>query len=148
MKKATPKPQGDEPSGEHSLHLLNVVATGDGGAACVGVDKTGQVLMSAQYGGGSISTYTITPDGSLGQRVEIIEHGEGSGFDPKRQAKSHPHWVGTSPDNRFLVVPDLGLDRVVVYELDSETAKLKPHSKIAVPPGSGPRHMKFHPSGK
>lgn len=130
------------------LAKLNFLPTGDGGAACVGVDKTGSVLMSAQYGGGSTSTYMIEPDGSLGERVQVIEHGEGSGANPKRQAKSHPHWVGTSPDNRFLMVPDLGMDRVVVFELDSVTGRLKSHSKIAVPPGSGPRHMKFHTSGR
>jgi 6-phosphogluconolactonase len=104
--------------------------------------------MSAQYGGGSTTTYTIMPNGSLGQRVEVVEHGEGSGVDANRQATSHPHWVGTSPDNRFLMVPDLGMDRVVVYELDAETGKLTSHSKVAVPPGSGPRHMKFHPLGR
>jgi 6-phosphogluconolactonase len=141
------KNAGKDPS-QNLLHLLNDQPTGDGGAACVGVDKTGRVLMSAQYGGGSVSTYTIKPDGSLDQRVEVVEHGDGSGAIPKRQAKSHPHWVGTSPDNRFLMVPDLGTDRVVVYELDAATAKLKPHSKIALPPGSGTRHMKFHTSGK
>lgn len=130
------------------LKFLNMLGSGDGGSACVGVDKTGNVLMSAQYGGGSTTTYTIAPDGSLGERVDVVEHGIGSGANAKRQAKSHPHWVGTSPDNRFLMVPDLGMDRVVVYELDAATAKLKPHSKIAVPPGSGPRHMKFHTSGK
>ena len=131
-----------------NLKFLNHLETGDGGAACVAVDKTGKVLMSAQYGGGSVSSYTILPDGSLGERVEKIEHGEGSEVDPRRQEAAHPHWVGTSPDNRFLMVPDLGLDRVVVYELDAETAKLKPHARIEVSPGSGPRHMKFHTSGK
>ena len=130
------------------LKKLNFISTGDGGAACVGVDKTGQVLMSAQYGGGSTSTYSINQDGSLGERVEVVEHGAGSGANPKRQKTSHPHWVGTSPDNRFLMVPDLGMDRVVVYELDSDTGKLTSHSKIAVPPGSGPRHMKFHTTGQ
>ena len=130
------------------LKPLGFLPSGDGGATCVSVDETGKTLMSAQYGGGSVSSYTINPDGSLGQRVEVIEHGPGSGVNKKRQSKSHPHWVGTSPGNRFLMVPDLGLDQVVVYELDSETAKLKPHSKVAVPPGSGPRHMKFHTSGK
>lgn len=133
---------------DSSLKKLNFLPTGDGGAACVAVDKTGQFLMSAQYGGGSTSTYTIASDGSLGQRVTVIEHGKGSGVNPDRQAASHPHWVGTSPDNRFLMVPDLGMDRVVVYGLDSATGMLTSHSKIPVPPGAGPRHMKFHPSGR
>ena len=126
----------------------NILSTGDGGAACVGTDKTGRVLFSAQYGGGSTTSYTIKDDGTLDERVDVIEHGAGSGVLTGRQEKSHPHWVGTSPDNRFLMVPDLGMDRVVVYELDVETGKLKPHSKVELPPGSGPRHMKFHTTGK
>ncbi len=133
---------------KYRLVKLNSQSTGDGGAACVGIDRAGKVLMSAQYGGGSVSTYLLKSDGRLDRRVETIEHGAGSGVVADRQESSHPHWVGTSPDNRFLMVPDLGLDRVVVYELDSETAKLKHHSRIEVPPGSGPRHMKFHTTGK
>ncbi len=130
------------------LELINSQPIGDGGAACIAVDKTGRVLMSAQYGGGSVATFPINDDGSIGPRVELVKHGQGSGVVANRQAESHPHWVGTSPDNRFMLVPDLGMDRVVVYELDAETAKLKPHSQVAVPPGAGPRHMKFHTSGR
>lgn len=133
-------------SPEKRLKRINTMATGDGGPACVGIDKTGTVLMSAQYGGGSATTYLLKPDGSLDARVQVVEHGAGSGVVKNRQKTAHPHWVGTSPDNRFLLVPDLGLDRVVVYSLDSKTGKLTPHTKIAVPPGSGPRHMKFHTS--
>jgi len=142
------KQQKQLPKQSTRLKPAGFLPTGDGGATCISVDETGKTLASAQYGGGSVSTYTIKSDGSLGERVEVIEHGPGSGVNKKRQSKSHPHWVGTSPGNRFLMVPDLGLDQVVVYEIDSETAKLQPHSKVAVPPGSGPRHMKFHTSGK
>lgn len=141
----------DQPSNGRQvkkLSRLNFLPTGDGGAACVGVDRTGRVLMSAQYGGGSTTSYTIKSDGSLERRVNVVEHGKGSGVNQRRQADSHPHWVGTSPDNKFLMVPDLGMDRVVVYSLDENTGKIKLHSKVPVPPGAGPRHMKFHPSGK
>ncbi len=130
------------------LTLLNRLETGDGGSACVAIDQSGRVLLSAQYGGGSTSSYSVNPDGSLKERVEKIEHGEGTKVNPRRQEAAHPHWVGTSPDNRFVFVPDLGADRVFVYELDAEQASLKLHSKIPVPPGSGPRHMKFHTTGK
>ena len=130
------------------LELRNFVSTGDGGAACVGVDKTGSTVMSAQYGGGSTTSYLLSDDGSIAKRVDVIEHGAGSGVNERRQEKSHPHWVGTSPDNRFLFVPDLGKDSVVVYELEPETGKIKKHSEVPVPAGAGPRHMKFHTSGK
>ena len=135
---------GDKPS----LTKINSQPIGDGGAACIATDKTGRVLISAQYGGGSVATFPIRDDGSLGERASLVEHGVGSGADERRQEKSHPHWTGTSPDNRFVCVPDLGKDAVVVYELDVETAMLTKHAEVSVPPGSGPRHMKFHTSGK
>ncbi len=68
--------------------------------------------------------------------------------DPRRQRSPHPHWTGFSPDNRFAFVPDLGLDKVMIYRVDAAKSRLEPHGHGAVPAGSGPRHMKFHPSGK
>ena len=130
------------------LKKLQSIPTGDGGAACVAIDKQGKVLMSAQYGGGSTSTYRLNRDGNLLSRVANIEHGEGSGVNSKRQATAHPHWVGTSPDNQFLLVPDLGTDQVFQYQLNAKTGDIVLKAKIPLPPGSGPRHMKFHPSGE
>ena len=145
-KSGSKKPRSEKTS--IGLKRISFVETGDGGAACVAVDKTGKVAMSAQYGGGSVSTYTLNPDGSIRQLVRAIEHGRGSGVRAKRQSASHPHWVGTSPDNKLLMVPDLGKDAVVVYRLDSESGKVVKHSEIPSPRGAGPRHMKFHTSGK
>ena len=130
------------------LEQLQSIPTGDGGAACVAVDKLGKVLMSAQYGGGSTSTYQLKPNGDLLALAANIKHGKGSGVNAKRQATAHPHWVGTSPENQFQLVPDLGTDQVFQYQLDTETGDIRLKSKIPVPPGSGPRHMKFHPSGE
>ena len=130
------------------LTSLGFVETGDGGAAHVAVDKSAKVVMSAQYSGGSISTYTLNPNGSIKQRVRAVKHGAGSGVKKKRQDASHPHWVGTSPDNKFLMVPDLGRDAVIVYKLDLESGKVAKHAEVPSPPGAGPRHMKFHTSGK
>ncbi len=130
------------------LTMLKFVSSGDGHAACVGVDKTGKTAFSAQYGGGSMSSYTLKPNGKIGKLTGVIEHGPGSGVVEKRQRSSHPHWVGTSPDNRFVFVPDLGKDTVVVYELNTKTGKPTKHAEVVLPPGSGPRHMKFHTSGK
>lgn len=147
MKKRALESRGESGNAPR-LSLMNFVSSGDGGAACVGVDKTGSVAMSAQYGGGSMSTYTLAKDGSIKVLVGAVEHGKGSNVNPKRQAQSHPHWVGTSPDNKFMFVPDLGKDAVVVYQLNSDTGVPTKHAEIATPPGSGPRHMKFHTSGK
>ncbi|TWU64812.1 lactonase family protein [Crateriforma conspicua] len=120
---------------------------GDGGAAHLSTDRSGKVLMSAQYGGGSVAVFPLADDGTIQPRSDLQKHSGGSGVVDRRQDKPHAHWVGTSPDNRFVFVPDLGLDRVVIYRLDAENAKLTPHGEGVCPPGGGPRHMKFSPDG-
>ncbi len=131
-----------------SLAFINSAPIGDGGAAHVSLDKTGMTLFTAQYGGGSVAVFSLESDGSLRERTELIDHQGGSRVVPERQNASHAHWTGVSPDNRYLFVPDLGLDAVVIYKFDAATGKIEPHGKGIVPPGSGPRHMKFHPNGK
>jgi len=131
-----------------SLRLDNALPTGDGTAAHVAVDPTGRTLLTAQYGGGSVAAFSLNPDGSLKAATGLVKHKGGSGTVPGRQDAPHAHWVGFSPDNRFAFVPDLGLDRVVIYQHDPETSELTPHGQGEVPAGGGPRHMKFHPNGK
>ncbi|MDC0936551.1 lactonase family protein [Pirellulales bacterium] len=130
------------------LERINDQPTGDGGTAHVAVDHTGNVLLSAQYGGGSVASYLLAADGSIGPRVSLVEHDQPSGVDANRQQSCHPHWVGMSPDNRFVIVPDLGADKIYVHRLDAKTAKLTEHGSVDAPPGGGPRHFKFHPSGR
>lgn len=132
--------------GDGGLTLLNTQATGDGGAAHLCLDQTEKVLFSAQYGGGSITSYPILEDGSIGERVSVIEH-SGSGPNPQRQKEPHPHAVGVSPDNQFLMVPDLGIDQVVIYRIDHATAAINPHGAGVAIPGGGPRHFKFSTDG-
>jgi 6-phosphogluconolactonase len=134
--------------GRARLAKIGSQPTRDGGAAHLATDRTGQALMSAQYGGGSVAIYPLGDDGSIGPQSELIKHRGGSGVVPGRQDEPHAHWVGTSPDNRFVFVPDLGMDQVLVYRLDAERADLTPQGFGQLPPGGGPRHMKFHPSGK
>lgn len=131
-----------------SLSLINALPIGDGGAAHVSVDKTGKTLLTAQYGGGSLGVFSLRDDGGLQSRTQLIDHEGPSKVNPARQEASHAHWTGVSPDNRFAFVPDLGLDAVVIYQLDASKSEVKPHGKGIVPPGSGPRHMKFHTNGK
>lgn len=137
-----------EAAGGASLTLINSSEIGDGGAAHVSVDATGRTLLTAQYGGGSVAAFSLNSDGSIKQRTELIDHQGGSKVVEGRQDTSHAHWTGFSPDNRFAFVPDLGLDQVVIYKLDAAASKLTPHGVGQVPPGGGPRHMKFHPNGK
>lgn len=130
------------------LSLVNSLEIGDGGAAHVAVDPTGKTLLTAQYGGGSVAAFSLNEDGSLKERTCLIKHEGGSGVVAGRQEGSHAHWVGFSPDNRYAFVPDLGLDQVVIYKLDADNAIITPHGAGKVPAGGGPRHMKFHTSGK
>lgn len=135
--------RGDGPT----LKLLNSVPVGDGGAAHLAVDATGHTIVTAQYGRGSTAVFSLNDDGSMKERTQLITHTNASGVRPN-QTSPHPHWAGFSPDNRFAFVPDLGKDEVVIYAVDAAASRLTPHGAGTVPPGAGPRHMKFHPNGK
>ncbi|QDV46637.1 6-phosphogluconolactonase [Stieleria neptunia] len=134
--------------GEATLVKDSSVPIGDGGAAHVSVSRDGKVVLSAQYGAGSTACFSLDDSGSLVKRTDLQKHPVGSGVIPNRQDTAHAHWTGTSPDDRFAFVPDLGLDKVVIYKLDTSNASLQPHGYGICPPGSGPRHMKFHPNEK
>ncbi len=129
------------------LRLLNTQPIGDGGAAHLSLDKTGRCLFTAQYGGGSVAVFPLAADGEILPRSALVEH-QGSGPNERRQKGPHPHWVGVDPANRFLFVPDLGVDQVVIYRLDPDTSQIRPHGIGQCPAGAGPRHMKFHPNGR
>ena len=131
---------------DKSLTLINTRPIGDGGAAHLSLDKTGRVLFTAQYGAGSVAAFPVAEDGSVAERTALIKH-SGSGPDKTRQEGPHPHSVFVSPDNRFLLVPDLGIDRVVVYEINHASATLKEHGFGTAVPGGGPRHLKFSSDG-
>ncbi|WP_404310224.1 lactonase family protein [Neorhodopirellula lusitana] len=134
------------------LEWLGSAKSGDGGAAHLSTDREGKVLMSAQYGGGSTSLYQLDEAGEIGGLVDTKSHAEllpdaGSRVVGNRQNSPHAHWTGTSPDNRFVFVPDLGMDKVVIWKLDTAKPSLTHHGFGVCPPGGGPRHMKFSPAG-
>lgn len=118
------------------------------GPAHLAVDATGRTLVAANYGGGYVASLPIQPDGTLGT-PKIIAH-SGHGPNPQRQEKPHVHSVTVSPDNRFVLVCDLGLDRIFTYALDPATATLTPGNPpfATTEPCSGPRHFKFSVDGK
>jgi 6-phosphogluconolactonase len=105
--------------------------------------------LVANYGGGSIAALPIRDDGSLGEAATTIQH-TGSSVNPKRQTKPYAHFIVPSPDNRFALTCDLGLDKVLVYQLDAATAKLATNNPPfgVVAHGAGPRHLAVHPNGK
>ena len=129
------------------LKLLNQVSSVGAGPCHVSVDKNGMMAMIANYGGGSVASYQIGPTGSLCEAATFVQH-EGSSVDPKRQAGPHGHSINPSPDNKYAFACDLGLDKVLIYKLDPASGKMTAHGHANVPPGSGPRHVAFHPNGK
>lgn len=136
-----------EPDG--ALTSINTSAIGDGGAAHVAIHPSGRFLLTAQYGGGSVALFPLDAEGRLGP-VQLFRHEGGSGIVPSRQEKPHPHWCGFSPDGAFALVPDLGMDAIVVYRVDLSGAipSVAWHGKIVADPGAGPRHMRFSVDGK
>lgn len=132
-----------------SLKFLNEVPSGGGGPCHLAVDRTGKILFVANYGSGNVSSFAIQDDGSIGAMTGFDQH-SGSSVNPKRQQGPHAHSVVISPDNRFLFVPDLGLDRVVIYRIDAakRTFALNDPAYVSVNPGLGPRHFIFGAGAK
>jgi len=131
------------------LTFLNQVSSGGSGPCYVAVDKTGKCALVANYNGGSVAALPIKEDGSLGEATAFIQH-TGSSVDKERQEGPHAHSINPSPDNRFAIAADLGLDELLVYRLDPAKGTLAPNDPpfAKVNPGAGPRHFSFHPSGK
>ncbi|MBI3698129.1 MAG: lactonase family protein [Acidobacteria bacterium] len=131
------------------LTFLNKVASGGGGPCYVVVDRAGKYVLVANYNTGSVAAMPVKNDGSLGEASAIVQHA-GSGADPKRQQGPHAHSINMSPDNRFAIAADLGLDKLFVYRLDQAKGTLTPNDPpfTKVNPGAGPRHFAFHPGGK
>jgi 6-phosphogluconolactonase len=134
-------------SDRQSLRLLNTQPTEDGEACHITIDPTARCLFTAQYGTGSVCAFPLAADGTIGPRSAHVRHA-GSGPNRARQEGPHPHWVGTDPTNRFLFVPDLGADQIVIYRIDLGAGKIEPHGRGRCAAGAGPRHMKFHPNGR
>ncbi len=137
----------DKQSGR--LTLINTQSTEGDHPCYVDVDKTGRWVFTANYSSGSLSVLPVQPDGSLGKATQTIVH-EGSGANKQRQEKPHVHATYVSPDNKFLLVPDLGIDKIMVYAFDAATGRLTPASQpfLGSEPGAGPRHVDFAPNGK
>jgi 6-phosphogluconolactonase len=131
------------------LTLLNQVSTHGAGPCYVSLDSMGRWVLVANYDGGSVATFEVQGDGSLSLVKGFVQH-SGSSVDKERQEGPHAHWIGVSPDNRFALAVDLGLDDVLVYKLDPARGSLAPNTPpfAQVKPGSGPRHFAFHPNGK
>jgi 6-phosphogluconolactonase len=129
------------------LALLNQQASEGTGPCHLVVDKAGKNVLVANYGGGTVAVLPVDADGRLRKASSVRVH-EGSGPNKGRQEKPHAHGITLDAAERFAFSPDLGADRVFVYRFDADRGTLEPHGAAPVDPGSGPRHLAFHPSGK
>src|ERR1039458_4981394 len=120
-----------------------------GDPSYVSLDATGHYAMVANYYGGNIAVYAVLPDGSLGERTAYVQH-SGASVNPERQTHARPHSICVDPSNQFVLVPDLGVDKLFVYRLDPKTGALQPNNPpfATVAPGSGPRRLVFHLNGR
>lgn len=132
-----------------ALTFLNSVPSQ--GPAYVSVDDSMKVVFSGNYGGGNVLSIHLDTDGSfIKDDTQIVQH-EGSSVVKERQEKPHVHSVVLSPDDRYLLVPDLGTDKVYQYHVDANQKEILTPADppyLAVKPGGGPRHLVFHPNGK
>ncbi|HCN82897.1 MAG TPA: 3-carboxymuconate cyclase [Sphingobacteriaceae bacterium] len=136
-------------SASGKLTFLNKQDTGGGSPTYVSIDATGKYVFVANYAGGNFAAVPVLKDGSLGTDIQYIKH-EGSSVN-RRQTKPFAHSTVISPDNKYLFVSDLGIDKINIYKFDpKKSPSLSPSEPafVSLAPGSGPRHFTFHPNKK
>ncbi len=132
-----------------TLTFINTQSAGGNGPCHVATDKKGKWVIVGNYGGGSLSILPVQADGSLGAAAQTIQH-EGKSVNAARQEKAHVHSINVAPNNVDVFVPDLGMDKIMTYTLDTKAGRLRPGNPAftVATPGAGPRHFTFHPNGK
>ena len=143
------------------LKLLNTVSSEGAGPAYLSVHPSGKYVLVANYHGGTVAVLPILPGGGLGAATDVV-HDSGMIGPPQPSSapygsfaisghdRPHAHMIQADPAGKFVLATDLGLDRISVWEFDVEKGKLNPGNPatIPLPPGDGPRHFTFHPSGR
>jgi 6-phosphogluconolactonase len=129
----------------NTLELINHQPTHGAHPCYVSLDRTRRYLLVANYGGGSVSVFPIEASGALGPATAVARH-HGSSM---HHDGPHPHSIVATPDGRYVLVPDCGLDRIFIYRLELQRGTLAEHDVpwVGVQPGAGPRHLAFHPTG-
>lgn len=136
--------------GSGRLTFLNRQSSKGDGPCHLCVDAGGKRLFVSNYASGSVAVFPIAENGALGEAAGFAQHRGGSGVIAGRQEGPHAHSVTLSPDNRFAFAADLGMDRIMAYRLDAQKGSLPAGEarEVVCAPGSGPRHMAFHPDGR
>jgi 6-phosphogluconolactonase len=136
----------DEKTG--ALKFVNQQPSAGSGPCHLTMDGTRKYLLVANYDGGSVAVLPIR-EGALGAPIEIVQH-RGSSINPDRQDRPHAHCVVVDKNNRHVLVSDLGLDKILIYDFDSRSGKLTANKEPwdQTKPGAGPRHFAFHNNGR
>jgi 6-phosphogluconolactonase len=128
------------------LNLINSQLSPGPSPCHVSIGHENKFLFSANYHRGTVESYVLdTNTGSILPPTSIIKH-EGSGPDP-RQEKAHTHFAGVTPDEKYVVAVELGIDSIITYKLNQDST-LSEVNRLTTHPGSGPRHLTFHPNGR
>ena len=132
-----------------ALTLLNSQSSTGANPCHVSLDRAGQHALVANYGDGNVAVLPIESDGRLAAATSTIQHA-GSSVNEQRQEGPHAHSINLDPQNRFALAADLGVDKVLVYRFDAKRGTLAANDPpfASLPPGSGPRHLAFHPNGE
>lgn len=132
-----------------ALTPINKQLSGGDSPCYIEVDKTGKWIFVGNYSSGTLSVLPVDASGNIGAAVTTIKH-EGSGVNKNRQEKPHVHCTYISSDNKWLFVPDLGIDKVMIYAFDANDGSLKPGEQpfIKITDGGGPRHITFSKNNK
>lgn len=130
-----------------NLKLFTSSNIQEGSGTHISVHRSGKFLLTAQYGAGSIELFPLNEDGTLRSSV-VTKHEGGSNVVAGRQESSHPHWCGFSSDGKYAFIPDLGMDRIIIYKVNENKPEISYHGFAESIPGGGPRHMRFSVDGK
>ncbi|WP_411827988.1 lactonase family protein [Luteolibacter sp. AS25] len=134
---------------EDTLHLLGKIGSKGNNPCHLALDATSRTIALANYGNRILTTVRLDPAGKPLAHASVIEI-PGSSIHPQRQKSSHVHGVYFDEANRYLLAPDLGTDKVLIYRFHPETSTITPNepAHFSSPPGSGPRHLTFSPDQK
>jgi 6-phosphogluconolactonase len=129
------------------LDFLSQTASGGGAPCYISLNKKGSLAFAANYMGGNVSVFPVSKDGELKPYSDLKQH-SGSGPVTDRQQNPHAHSIVLSPDGKYALAADLGIDKVITYVIDEKNGTLNQTSVLTLKPGSGPRHLAFHPNKK
>ncbi len=136
-------------AGSNRLTYLNSQPSEGMGPCHIHCDPEGTFLFTANYNSGNVAAFPLDADGRILPASSVMQS-EGSGPVEGRQEGPHTHYVTLDPAGERLLSPDLGSDRILVYDFDSSSGSLSPHGEqpyFSLAPGAGPRHLVFHPEG-